>query len=117
MRTLPPARLAVARLELAPAVQAIASEHPVHAIWRRANDRKAPKPRARAEAVLVTRPVFDPVVDPITHADARFLAACRRGEPLGHAVAQGGDAFDLAPLLSRLIARNAITAVKEDPAP
>lgn len=117
LRTLPPERLAAARLEFAPSVQALASEHPVHAIWQLANDPQAPRPRARAEAVLVTRPAFDPVVDPITHADARFLAACRMGEPLDRALAAGGGAFDLTPLLSRLLARNAITAVKEDPVP
>jgi len=99
------------RMRLAPAVQVIASSHPLHAIWRRAADPAAPQPGVAPEAILITRPQFDPVVHPLAPAAARATQALAEGRTLGEALAEGGDALDLGALLSLLLSQRAIIAL------
>ncbi len=104
--------LELARLRFAPAVQLLVSPYPIHTIWQANTDPNAPPARGGAEAVLITRPDWDPRPIRITDADARFLAALLAGEPLGSAIEAAGDGLDLAPILTRLLNTKAIIAVE-----
>lgn len=113
---IPEAMLGAVVFGFAPSSQVIASVHPLHDIWA-ANAIGAPPPRLDAQAALVTRPEFDPIVDPLSPGAAAVLNALLDGETLGRAVAQGGPGFDLGPLLSLLLTRRAITKLTfEEPA-
>ena len=117
---LSPDRLMSTALSFAPAVQLIASSWPIHGIWRANTDPDAPAPRACAETVLLTRPEYAPVVTALDSADAAFVSALLASDSLGHAteVATETDpAFDLSNILGLLLSQQAITAVKERPAP
>ncbi|MBS8228471.1 HvfC/BufC N-terminal domain-containing protein, partial [Vannielia litorea] len=50
-------------LSLAPALRAVASRYPIHAIWAYARG-EGPKPEAQAQSVLITRPGYDPHLTP-----------------------------------------------------
>ena len=108
-------KLAGARLRLAPAVGLVASNWPLFDIWRFNSEDAAPKPRAIAQPVLVTRPDYDPRPHPLSSAEALFLAAVMEGRPLSQAV-ELADAdlpdFDPGLLLARLVADHAITDLK-----
>jgi len=103
---LAPETLEVTRLTFAPAVRLVRSGHPVHGIWAANSDPAAPRPRPGPQAALVTRPGFDPVVDPLGPEDGDLVARLMEGQPLGQAAASGGD---IASVLSLLLSRNAIT--------
>lgn len=66
---------------------------------------------SRAETALVARPQLDVEVSTVDPAFAAFLAALRRGETLGSAVAQQDVSFDLAGALRRLIASRVVTGI------
>lgn len=100
--------IARARLTLAPAVQVISSAYPVFDIWRANMDRSAPSTLSGAQSVLVTRPDWDPVAEPITQAEANFLSALPN-QTLGEAAVHTDD---LAPILARLMARKSIINVE-----
>ena len=102
-------RIDEARIGLAPAVQVLSSPYPLYSIWRANRDALAPKPSAGAESVLVSRPDWDPLAEPIPAPEAAFIEALRHA-PIGEA-AQRPD-LDLPRALSRLIARRAIVTVE-----
>lgn len=101
-----------AQLRFAPAITLLVSPYPIHTIWQANTDPNAPPARGGAEAVLVTRPDWDPRPVRISAPDARFLAALLAGEPLGTAIEAGGDALDLAAALTLLLETKSITAVE-----
>ncbi len=93
----------------APSVHLIPSRFPLHDIWV-ANTSggavaKSPQP------TLVTRPEYDPQVDPLTAAQAAVTRALISGDPLGQSLRQGGAGFDLGPLLGLLLTRNALISI------
>ena len=109
-----PACLARACVELSPALRLVRSAWPVHAIWRFATEDSAPKPAAKAEDVLITRPEFDPVAHVLPSGGASFLTALRSGRTLQDAADQAVEAtpeFDLAAMLGLLLQGAAITAL------
>ena len=86
-----------ARLTLAPATRLVVSPYPVHAIWRANTEAGAPPAAGGAEAVLVTRPDWDP--KPRGRAAGRRAvrrARCSTGTASAHALEAAGDALDLA---------------------
>lgn len=106
-----PDALMTTRLHLAPAVRIVASDHALHAIWRRATDPAAPQPGPDPQTVIVTRPGFDPVATPLSPATGRAAQALADGRTLGEALAAGGDGLDLGALLSLLLTQRAIIAL------
>ena len=105
-------RLLDAQLTLAPATRLVASPYPVHAIWRANTEPGAPPARGGAEAVLVTRPDWDPKPVVIPAAAARFVAATLKGQSFDQALAAAGDSLDLAALLTLLIETKSITRIE-----
>jgi hypothetical protein len=112
---IPPADLDATTLALAPAVDLIRSRWPLHAIWSYALNPGAPKPTAEAQDVLITRPEFDPVANPLPPGGGAFVAALMAGAPLGaaHEAGLSGDKnFDASAILGLLIAGQAITGAR-----
>ncbi|WP_116131326.1 DNA-binding domain-containing protein [Tropicimonas sp. IMCC34043] len=117
LTALPPERLALARLTLAPSVRLVASDWPIVAIRRFHREPGAPKPAMRAETALITRPGYDPVVTDIGPAGGQFASALAGGAPLGAALeaAHSRDPdFNPTGCLSALIAGNALIALDEE---
>jgi hypothetical protein len=111
---LPPERLARVRPRMAPAVTAIASAWPIHAIWQ-ANAGDGPAPTMQPEEVLVGRPALDPHLWLLPTGGAAFIDALTRGFPLEQAVAEAGAGFDVAATLTALLQAGAFTDLSEDP--
>lgn len=91
----------------APSVQLIASSFPLYGVWH-ANTHGGEITKT-AQPTLITRPEFDPQLDPLTPEQAAVFTALHDGEPLGVAIRHGGTGFDIGPLLGLLLGRNAIT--------
>ncbi|MCA8884464.1 MAG: putative DNA-binding domain-containing protein [Rhodobacteraceae bacterium] len=119
LAALPPDRLTRARLILAPAVQVLRSPYPVHAIWTAHRDPNAPKPTGGGQTVAVSRPVYDPMADPISPAQGEFLQQLGSGARLGTALdhAAQDPEFSFSTTLSLMLARGMIVSVEESPAP
>lgn len=111
LASIPPEDLMGTRLRFAPSVHLIPSDYPVHAIYRLNTTPDAPKPAAVAEAVLITRPGFDPALHCIDHTAAKAITTLKDGKTLGEAVATGGDDLDLGAVLGLLLAQGAITDI------
>ncbi|NVK12548.1 MAG: putative DNA-binding domain-containing protein [Rhodobacteraceae bacterium] len=112
--TLTPDQLMDTRLSLAPAVQVVCSPWPIHAIWRYNTKDGAPKPEARAEDVLVTRPEFDPTPQVLPPGGATWIRALMKGATIGEALEQAAAAdetFDLGATLALLLQGGAITGL------
>ncbi|HEX9857625.1 MAG TPA: DNA-binding domain-containing protein [Paracoccaceae bacterium] len=103
LAALAPDRFLAARLALAPALRLVRSRWPIHAIWHANTRSDAPAPVWRPENVVVLRPEFDPAPHLLSPGGEVFLATLLRGETIGAAIAQAGDAHDLAASLSLLL--------------
>ena len=113
--TLSPDALMAATLTLAAPVEIILSPWPLFDIWRFNTEVDAPKPRALAQPVLITRPAFDPEPHALTAPQADWITKIMSGATLGQAQDAASTVdpqFDLTPLLSLLIQSNAIADVK-----
>lgn len=111
---LDPETLTAARAGFAPALHLLRSHWPVLDIWRFNTEAGAPKPRAGAQDVLITRPGFDPEPQLLPEGGADWIAALRGGASIGDALdaAQAGHpGFDPAPTLALLIGGGAITGL------
>ena len=106
-----PDKLMEVRLRIAPAVRTVISDFPVHAIYRANTDPDAPKPVMQAEAVLITRPGFDPQLHPINAAGAACVEALKSGQTLGHALASSDDTLDLGAVLGLLLGQGAVADI------
>ena len=106
---LAPDALMAVRLSFAPAVRLLTSDHPIHGIYR-ANTGTPHTPLVQQpEAVLVTRPDFDPHLHPLDPAAARCTQALMDGKSLGVAMSDAGDTLDLGALLGLLLRERALT--------
>lgn len=107
-----PEDLLGARLGFTPAATLLRSPWPIYDIWRFNTEPDAPKPRAVAQDVLITRPDFDPAPHPLPPGAAAWIAALMAGETWS---AADDDAradepdFDPAAPLTLLIQGGAIT--------
>lgn len=111
LAALAPDALMGTRLRIAPATQTVASDFPVHAIYRAMTMDDAPKPMMQAEGVLITRANFDPEIHAINGAAAKAITALKAGKPLGEAIATSDDTLDLGAVLGLLLAQGAITEI------
>lgn len=113
--TLDPERLALTRLSLHPTVRLLASPHPVFSIWRtNAMDAEVRAVTAAPESVLVARPDWTVIVEPLPAGGFAFATALAAGATLGDAAAavHAADAgAGIAAVLALLIRSGAITAV------
>ncbi|WP_421906908.1 putative DNA-binding domain-containing protein [Mameliella sp.] len=108
------AALMRARLVPSPALRLLRSPWPVLSIYRFTMEPGQPKPPARAEAVVITRPDLDPVPHLLPQGGAGFLAALIKGETFGAAVETAGADFDLSATLSLLLQQGAFSDLLTD---
>jgi hypothetical protein len=111
LATIAPDALMSAKLRVAPAVQTVISEFPIHAIYLANTQTDAPKPVMRPESIAITRPGFDPQVHLINAAAAGCIAALQDGKPLGQAMAMADETLDLGATLGLLLAQGAVTEI------
>ncbi|MCD9146543.1 HvfC/BufC N-terminal domain-containing protein [Pseudophaeobacter flagellatus] len=107
--------LLTSRLTFAPALHLLQSPWPIEAIWRFNTVPQAPAPQAGAQAVIITRPEFDPVLQLFPAAGAVWLDALQQGASIGAALqrATATDAdFDLSFPLTLLLQGGAITGLE-----
>lgn len=102
LQTVTEEALMAATLSLAPATKIVHSPWPLFDIWRFATQNGAPKPRAIAQDVLITRPEFDPAPHELPPGAAFWLTQLACETPFG-AAAEKAQArtpdFDLATSL------------------
>jgi hypothetical protein len=119
LAALPPERLLAARLGLAPALRLLRSRWPVLSLWRQQMEgAPAPARNAPGEAVLITRPEYDPLARLLPPGGATFVLALQERRPLGaaqDAAAAAVPGFDPATTLALLIGGGAITTIEEEP--
>ncbi|WP_264210162.1 HvfC/BufC N-terminal domain-containing protein [Leisingera thetidis] len=111
---LPPDALLDTSLTLAPALQVLRSPWPIHGLWRYNTEDGAPKPRAEAQDVLITRPEFDPIPQLLPPAGAVWIRALMGGATIGAALEQAAEedeTFDLGATLALLLQGGAITGL------
>jgi len=112
----PPEALAEARLALAPATRLMRSRWPLFDLWRRANQTDAPAPRAQGQAIMITRPEFDPQVHLLPAGAATFLDALTTttiGPAVEIATAAAPD-FDFAATLTLALQSGAFCTIEKD---
>lgn len=110
----PPETMGALRITLAPACILLQSPWPIFDIWQFNTVENAPKPKAVAQPILVTRPEFDPIPHALTPASAEFIATLLNGASLEDAVNAAGPPpgpFDLSQILGLLLSQNAITGL------
>ncbi len=120
LAALAPDQLLAATVTFAPAVQLIRSPWPIHDIWRFNTEPDAPKPRAQAQDVLITRPEFDPIPALLPPEGADWIDALMRGGRIGDAhdsVLANVPDFNLADPLALLLQGNAITSLSTERPP
>jgi len=111
LQTPDPDQLMRARISLAPAVQLIRSDWPIHSIWLANTQDNAPNPQMQAQDVLITRPEFDPQVNVLPAGGGAFVMALAGGETLAGAITAAGKKFDLAAMLGIFLAGGAILRI------
>lgn len=109
-----PEVLMASTLLLAPAIEVVPSKWPLFDIWQYNTATGAPKPRALAQSVLITRAEFDPLPHAISAADAAWIDATQAGATLDAAQSAATDIdpdYDLTPLLGLLLGQNGLAQI------
>lgn len=112
-----PEDLAVMHLTRAPATRLLRSRWPLFDLWLRATQADAPKPRAVGQAVLITRPAFDPAPHLLPTGAATWLTALDTqtiGTAVETATAAAPD-FDFAATLTLALQTHAFCTPEEAP--
>jgi len=117
LATLPVERLMAQRFTFAPAMRMLRSRWPVYDIWRANSEPDAPAIGNAAQAVLITRPEFDPRVSPLGPGAPTFIASMTKGATLGMAHEEASSKapdFDLSATLGLLLSGGAVTHLNEE---
>ena len=111
---LAPEALMASTFTLAPSLQVIRSDWPIHGIWAM-NMAGGPNPAPRAEDVVILRAEFDPEPHLLPPGGGAFLTALQSGQTLETAVDAGSQVtgFSLADMLALLLSGGAITSIME----
>lgn len=102
-------------LRTAPATIVLRSRWPLYDLWRFNTEPNAPKPRAAAQDVLITRPEFDPVAWLLPPGAADWYSALEKDLPLAQAIEETTGRtpdFDFAQCLTQALDARALTAPK-----
>lgn len=116
LQEMAPDDLIQAVFTLAPALHLVRSEWPIFDLWRYNSRPGAPKPRAVAQDVVITRAEFDPEPHPLSAGGAGWINALMQRHSFGaahDAAIRANPDFDLAPTLGLLISGNAITEINQ----
>lgn len=114
LQSVTPDALLKSHLLLAPAVRVIRSDWPIYDIWQYNNAVDAPKPATVTQDVVITRPEFGPAPHLLAPGGAIWIGSILQGLDIGaafDAATQVFPDFDLAPVLSILIAGGAISGL------
>jgi len=111
LAALTPEKLMGTKFGVAPATFVLPSDYPTYSIYRANTVEGAPKAEMRPEAVLITRPQFDPQQTLISAASAACITSLMAGNALGVAMTAAGDDLDLGETLGLLLGQNCITAL------
>ncbi len=112
--TLPPERLPGLRLVAHPSTRLVVSRFPVGSIWSaHRSDPVQPIGHARAETVLVVRPLADVGVQVLPAGDTAFIAALLSGKSVAEAAELAGPDTAPAQVLAGLIGLGAFTSAIE----
>ncbi|OUS38752.1 DUF2063 domain-containing protein [Rhodobacterales bacterium 56_14_T64] len=106
-----PEALMQSHITLAPSVQVIPSPWPICDIWHFNTTKDAPKPKAEAQDVLITRPEFDPIPHALPAGGASWISALLQGTRFGdahEATLNTTPEFDLGATLTLLLQGGAI---------
>jgi hypothetical protein len=106
---LAPDALLASRLRIAPAVQVLRSEFPIHAIYLANTTPDAPAPVMQPECVLITRAGYDPQIHLIDRAGATCISALIAGTALGETLTD--ETLDLGATLALLLGQSAVTDI------
>lgn len=112
LQSIPAKTLADTQFKLAPATQILRSQWPLYDIWRFNVQQDAPKPRAIAQDIAITRPEFDPIPHALPTGGADWLIALDQGHSLDAAHTATINAvpdFDLAACLTLALETGALT--------
>jgi len=107
---IPPQDLLQAKVSLAPAVQVIRSDWPILDIWD-----DAQTAQSKAQDVLITRPAFDPVAQPLPPGGATWILALMRGDSIGDALDAASaqtPQFDMGGPLTLLLLGGALVSLR-----
>ncbi|MGJ8585015.1 MAG: HvfC/BufC N-terminal domain-containing protein [Marinosulfonomonas sp.] len=111
MQSIAPERLMTAQFVLVPSVRLVHSQWPIYSIWLVNTDDTAPAPQMRAEAVLITRPEFDPMPVLLPEGGAEFMLTLGKGRSFSDAVEAAGEGFDLTTMIGHLLAGQTIAKI------
>jgi hypothetical protein len=112
----PPEILAAQHLNRAPATRLLRSRWPLYDLWRRATQPDADAPRAEAQAVLVTRPAFDPKVHLLPTGAATWFITLETTSigPAIEAATAATPEFDFATSLTLALQTNAFCMTEKE---
>ena len=108
---LAPERLMAAKFGFAPAIYVLKSDFPVYGIYRANTVVGAPNAVMQAEAMLISRPQFDPKQSLITAEAATCITSLLAGNSLGVAMTAAGNDLDLGATLGLLLGQGCITSL------
>ena len=117
LQTTPADKLMELRFLLAPSVRLLRSRWPIYSIWMAHQDPAGPPPSPGGQAVLVTRPQFDPLPQLLPEGAATFLMAIDSGAAFGAAVEQTSGKiphFNLNQTLTLLLQTHALCPFEEE---
>ncbi|MHA6262709.1 HvfC/BufC N-terminal domain-containing protein [Arenibacterium sp. CAU 1754] len=111
---LSPEELINCQVELAPSVELLCSDWPVHAIWLFNRQDGVPKPQPGGQDVLITRAEFDPEPQLLPPGGATWISALSRGATIGEALdaaLEHTPDFDMGVPLTLLLQGKALVSL------